>query len=74
MEKDQMMMLLVEIRGSVQLVAEGHAQLNQKIDRVEANLSQKLDETNRKIEHVASELAAHRADTEAHRGYRVAER
>lgn len=43
------------------------ATLNQKIDTVEARLSEKIDG-------VAADLQAHRLDTEAHRyGYRVRE-
>lgn len=44
-----------------------HDKLAEKVDRVESSLS-------RKIDRIASELAAHRADTEAHPGvYRIKE-
>jgi hypothetical protein len=51
--------------------------LNKKIDGVDAKLSQKIDgvdaKLSQKLDGVAVELQAHRADTEAHRGYQVRE-
>ncbi|HBG06061.1 MAG: hypothetical protein A2075_04265 [Geobacteraceae bacterium GWC2_58_44] len=52
--------------------------LNRKIDDVDAKLSKKIDDVDaklsKKIDAVAVDLAAHRADTEAHHGiYRVKE-
>ena len=52
--------------------------LNKKIDAVDERLSKKIDavdeKLSKKIDAVATDLAAHRADTEAHRGvYRVKE-
>ncbi len=59
--------------------------LNQKIDGVESRLSNEIRATNQKIDSVevrlsekigavATDLAAHRADTESHRtGYRISE-
>ncbi len=51
--------------------------LNQKIDAVDERLCQKIDaveeKLGKKIDGVAADLQAHRADTEAHRGYRVRE-
>ena len=52
--------------------------LNNKIDAVEARLTKRIDEVDgnlsRRIDAVAADLAAHRADTEAHHGvYRVKE-
>jgi chaperonin cofactor prefoldin len=52
--------------------------LNKKIDAVDERLSKKIDavdeKLSKKIDAVATDLAAHRADTEAHHGmYRVKE-
>ena len=48
--------------------------LNQKIDGVESRLSNEIRATNQKIDAVAADLSAHRADTESHRtGYRISE-
>ena len=52
--------------------------LNRKIDGVQSNLNQKIDgvrdELGRKIDAVASDLTAHRRDTEAHTSvYKVKE-
>jgi hypothetical protein len=47
--------------------AEGHQMLSDKLERVESGLGLKIDK-------IAAEVAAHRADTEAHHGvYRVKE-
>lgn len=49
------------------VVAEGHQMLSEKLERVETSLCEKIDR-------IAADVAAHRADTEAHRGvYRVKE-
>src|SRR3990170_282957 len=55
-----------------------HDSLNRKIDGVQSNLNQKIDgvrdELGRKIDAVASDLTAHRRDTEAHTSvYKVKE-
>ena len=56
-----------DFQHKLDIVVEGHQLLGDKIDRVEANLSRRIDA-------VATEVAAHRADTEAHQGvYRVKE-
>ena len=56
-----------DFQHKLDIVVEGHQMLSEKIDRVESNLSQQ-------IASVATELSAHRADTEAHHGvYRVKE-
>ena len=48
--------------------------LNQKIDGVESRLSNEIRATNQKIDAVAADLSAHRADTEGHRaGYQASE-
>jgi predicted nuclease with TOPRIM domain len=56
-----------DFQHKLQLVAEGHQMLSEKMDRTS-------DEINNKIDAVAVDLAAHRADTEGHkRGYMVKE-
>ncbi len=56
-----------DFQHKLQLVAEGHQMLAEKMDRVR-------DEITGKIDAVAADLAAHRADTEGHkRGYVVSE-
>jgi outer membrane murein-binding lipoprotein Lpp len=81
MQKDHLEILLEDIRGKFDLVLEGHAALDNKIDtrfdelneKIENN-SFKIDTLNKKIDAVSADLRAHRADTEAHHGvYRVKE-
>ena len=51
----------------IAVVAEGHQMLAEKLERVESRLGVKID-------NIAAEVLAHRADTEAHDGlYRVKE-
>jgi len=74
------------IQHKLDLVVEGHQMLSEKIDRVEARLDTRIDcvvkkldavaaqgaATISKLDAVASDLAAHRADTESHHPvYRV---
>jgi outer membrane murein-binding lipoprotein Lpp len=81
MEKDHLQILLEDIRSKFDLVLEGHAALDKKIDtrfdelneKIEHN-SFKIDTLNKKIDSVAADLSAHRKDTEAHGTvYRVKE-
>lgn len=54
-----------DFQHKLQLVAEGHQMLSEKMDRMR-------DEVTGKIDAVAVDLTAHRADTEGHkRGYKV---
>ncbi len=63
----QVGILSEDFQHKLQLVAEGHQMLSEKMDRTR-------DEINNKIDAVAMDLAAHRADTEGHkRGYVVSE-
>ena len=56
------------------IIPEGHQMLSDKIDRVEATLGGRLDRVESKVDAVAADLSAHRADTEAHGTvYRVKE-
>jgi hypothetical protein len=48
--------------------------LTARLDRVETTLTARLDRVENKVDSVAADLSAHRADTEAHHGvYRVKE-
>ena len=75
MEKGNLEMILEDINGKFDLVLEGYAALDKKLDtrfdelneKIENN-SFKIDVLNNKIDGVAVELKAHRADTEAHHG------
>jgi vacuolar-type H+-ATPase subunit I/STV1 len=81
MQKDHLEVILENIDSKFDLVLEGHDTLNRKID----NLAQKTDERfdlldlklkalNQKMDKVATDLKAHREDTESHQGvYRVKE-
>jgi Txe/YoeB family toxin of Txe-Axe toxin-antitoxin module len=81
MEKSHLDILLEDIRGKFDLVLEGHSALDKKIDNRFDELDEKIEHNsfvigvlNQKIDAVAADLAAHRADTEVHRGvYRVKE-
>ena len=62
------------IQHKLDLVVEGHQMLSEKIDRVEARLDARIDCVVKKLDAVALDLAAHRADTESHHPvYRVKE-
>jgi hypothetical protein len=74
MKKEHFEILLEDIREKVELVLEGYSVLNNKIDRVEQGLGDKIDCLSTKIDGVANDLVAHRADTESHpKGYKVSE-
>ncbi|WP_321391954.1 hypothetical protein [uncultured Desulfuromusa sp.] len=56
------------------LIADGHEVLRNEIRETRTELKQEIELCNFKIDAVAGELKAHRADTEAHHGvYRVKE-
>ena len=56
-----------EFQHKLDLVVEGHLMLSEQLDRFETSLGARIDA-------VAADLVAHRADTEAHHGiYRVKE-
>jgi len=80
MKKEHFEILLEEMRGQFELVLEGHAALNAKIDTVRDESNQKHDHTafllktlNSKIDEVKADLSAHRTDTEAHPRWQVRE-
>ena len=73
MEKDHLEILLEDIREKFDLVLEGHDALRKDIRDTREELGEKINlvdfkvETlNQKIDAVASDLTAHRRDTEAH--------
>ena len=52
-------------------------ELSRKIDSVEQNITRRIDgveqSLNQKVDALTTDLKAHRADTEVHRGYQVRE-
>ena len=82
MKKDNLEIVLGDISGKFELVLEGHAALDKKIDSRFDQLDQKIElvdfkveALNQKIDAVAADLKAHREDTEAHPGiYHVGEK
>ena len=79
MDKDNLEILLEDLRGKFDLVLEGHDALHQHIDNVYHKLDEKIDlsifKTEAKLDAVASDLAAHRRDIEAHASiYKVKEK
>ena len=81
MQKNHLEILLEDIKNKVDLVIEGHDALRQEIQEARQELNEKIELNsflvkgiNKKIDDVAADLAAHRADTERHsRGYKVSE-
>lgn len=80
MEKDHLEVLLEDIRGKFELVLEGHAALRAELHEFRRDSNEKHEHTafllktlNGKVDGVAADLSAHRADTEAHHGYKVSE-
>jgi hypothetical protein len=73
MKKDHLEILLEDIRGKFDLVLEGHDALHKEIRDTREELCEKVNSVdfkvetlNSKIDAVASDLTAHRRDTEAH--------
>ena len=59
-----------DFQEKLDIVAEGHKMLTEKIDRMGLSLDkveEGLERVETKVDAVASNLAAHRADTESHR-------
>ena len=79
MQKDHLVMILENIDSKFDLVLEGHETLNRNIDDLAQRTDERLDlvdlkfeALNKKIDTVATDVKAHRSDTEAHRkGWRV---
>ena len=82
MEKDHLAILLEEMNGKFTLVLEGHDAIRQEMREMNENLkteiehnsflinvvNDKVDRLEVKVDSIASDLSAHRADTEAHHG------
>jgi septation ring formation regulator EzrA len=66
MEKDHLEILLEDIRGKFDLVLEGHDALRKEIQDARRDLGDKISLVDFKVEAVATDLKAHRRDTEAH--------
>lgn len=81
MEKDPLEIFLEDISNKLDLVLECQSALDRKFDRRFDELNQKVDHNsfmigvlNKKIDAVAADFSAHRADSESHHGiYRVKE-
>lgn len=70
----QVGVLSEDFQHKLQIVAEGHQMLAEKMDRMKDETNSSMQKIESKIDTVAADLAAHRADTEGHkRGYRVSE-
>lgn len=75
MEKDHLEIILESIDNKFQLVLEGHSSLANQISELRQETNERFDLVdfkfqvlNDKIDAVATDLQAHRADTEAHGG------
>lgn len=66
MEQAHLEILLEEIRSKFDLVLEGHDALHAKIDAYRLESNEKHELTAFLLKTLAADLAAHRADTEAH--------
>jgi hypothetical protein len=81
MEKDNLEMILEDIKEKFDLVLEGHQTLRHDIHDLRQEMNEKfetvdfkIETLNKKIDNVAADLAAHRADTESHpKGYKVSD-
>jgi hypothetical protein len=73
MEKDHLEMLLEDIRGKFELVLEGHDALRSELHEFREESNEKHEQTTFLLKKIAGDLAAHRADTEAHPVYKVRE-
>ncbi len=81
MEKDNLEIILEDIKEKFDLVLEGHESLRHDIKDLHQEMNEKfelvdfkIDTLNKKIDGVAADLAAHRADTESHpKGYKVSD-
>ena len=70
----QVGILSEDFQHKLQLVAEGHQMLSEKMDRMRGETDNSMQSIDKKIDVVAADVAAHRADTEGHkRGYMVKE-
>ena len=85
MEKEHLEVILEDMNSKFDIIIEGHTALDKKIDRNFSELKKdieflnfKIDTVNenlsKKIDAVATDLKAHRNDTEAHQIYQIKER
>ena len=73
MEKEHLEMLLEDINSKFELVLEGHAALRAELREFRQESNEQHEQTAFLLRKVAADLAAHRADTEAHPVYKVRE-
>ncbi len=74
MEKEHLEIILENIDKKFDIVIEGYSTLDRKIDDLVKKTEERFDLVDFKIDTLATELKAHREDTEAHHGiYRVKE-
>jgi len=82
MLKRHLGVLSEDFQHKLGIVAEGQQMLVERLDRFEDHVEKRMDslehaiigvdvKLSKKIDAVAADLTAHRADTESHRGYRV---
>ena len=63
-----------DFQHKLDIVVEGQQMLSEKIDRLEVRVDVVEVNLSRRLDAVAADISAHRADTEAHHGvYRVKE-
>ncbi|MBD1401141.1 hypothetical protein [Pelovirga terrestris] len=81
MEKEHLEIIHEDMNSKFDLILEGHVGLRQAIDNLDKRTTERFDLVdfkfevlNKKIDAVAADLSAHRADTEAHNIYRVREK
>ncbi len=74
MEKEYLEVILENIDKKFDIVIEGYSTLDRKIDDLAKSTAERFDLVDFKIDTLATELKAHREDTEAHHGiYQVKE-
>jgi hypothetical protein len=80
MKKEHLEVLLEDIKSKFDLVLEGHDAIRHELQESRQELNGKIDMNSflikildKKIDAVANDLSAHRADTEVHRGYKACE-
>lgn len=72
--RHQMSIQREDSQHNLDLVVEGHQMLAQKLEEIRTDLKTEVAKVDWRVTAVAVDLAAHRADTEAHHGvYRVKE-
>jgi hypothetical protein len=74
-QSEQRTAALIEgLDHKIDLLADGHQMLYQRMDRMEAELKLEIGKVDRRVTVLASDFAAHSADSDAHlRGYKFKE-